>query len=95
MKAYRHLVKYALNEGYTISVWDGEEWQVKHSNKFKEITDAIESVDEAEIRIRTHKNGDLIAWALISTYGLEDEETVIDYSDNEFMQTWCEIYDNR
>lgn len=34
MKAYRHLVKFALNKGYDISVWDGEEWQVKRSIKF-------------------------------------------------------------
>ena len=43
MKAYKHLVKYALAQGYNISVWDGEEWQVSHSNKYQNIIDAIES----------------------------------------------------
>lgn len=93
MKAYKHLVKYALAQGYNISVWDGEEWQVSHSNKYQNIIDAIESVEEAQIKIRIPEYGTLIAWALIIPFGLEDDETVADYSDNEFMMKWSLVYD--
>ena len=93
MKAYKHLVKYALAQGYNISVWDGEEWQVSHSNKYQSIIDAIESVEEAQIKIRIPEYGTLIAWALIIPFGLEDDETVADYSDNEFMMKWSLAYD--
>ena len=94
MKAYKHLVKYSLAQGYNISVWDGEEWQVSHSNKYKSIIDAIESVEEANIVIRVPEYGNRVAWALIIPFGLEDDETVADYTDNEFMQEWWSHYEN-
>ena len=93
MKAYKHLVKYSLAQGYNISVWDGEEWQVTRSDKYKNIIDAIESVEEAQIKIRIPEYGTLVAWALIVPYGLADDETVADYTDNEFMMKWSLEYD--
>lgn len=94
MKAYKHLVKYALAQGYNISVWDGEEWQVSHSTGYQSIIDAIESVEEANIVIRVPEYGNRVAWALIIPFGLEDDETVADYGDNEFMQKWWSHYEN-
>jgi hypothetical protein len=91
-KAYRHLVKHALSLGHVISVWDGGEWQVKRSNKLKTITDAIESVEEAQIVIRDSADKKL-GWAFVSAYGLEPEETVIDFGVNEFMDAWYDSYE--
>lgn len=93
MKAYRHLVKFTLSKGYDISVWDGEEWQVKRSTKFQNIIDAIESVEEAELKIRIPEYGNLVTWVRVSAYGLEDDETVVDYYVNGFMQEWEESYE--
>ena len=45
--AYLNLVKHAIGLGYTVSVWDGEEWQVKRSTSLKAISEAVKSVDEA------------------------------------------------
>jgi hypothetical protein len=92
MKAYKHLVKHALAQGHTISVWDGEEWQVRRSVAYQEIVDAIESVEEAEITIRDIE-GNKEAWVLIGAFGLADDETVMDHSDNKFMQDWSAAYD--
>jgi len=95
MKAYKHLVKHAIANDLIISVWDGEEWQVKYSNKYKEIIDAIESVDEAEIKIRTRQDKKVVGWALVSAaYGLEDDETVIDHTCTSFMEDWWLQYEN-
>lgn len=93
MQAYKHPVKHALAQGHTCSVWDGEEWQVSHSTNYQNIIDAIESVEEAQIKIRIPSYGNLVAWALVIPYGLEDDETVADYSDNEFMMKWSLEYD--
>jgi L-rhamnose mutarotase len=93
MKAYKHLVKYSLAQGYNISVWDGEEWQVSHSNKYQSIIDAIESVEEAFVRINDH-TVHTVAKVLVIPFGLEDDETVADYTDNEFMQHWWSHYEN-
>lgn len=84
MKAYKTLVRNALTAGFTVSVFDGEEWPVKRSANEAEIYAAIEAVDEAQLRIRD-AGGNYIGWALVVN-GLEDDELVADYSDNETMR---------
>ena len=91
MKAYKSLVKYALAEDCTVSVWDGEEWQVKKSTKYTDIINAIESVDEAQLRIRNTDN-DIVAWAWI-IHDTGDDENVADFSDNDFMNDWFNAYE--
>jgi hypothetical protein len=89
-KSYKHLVHYALDRGHTVSVFDGEEWQVKRSDVARNIFDAIESVEGATIRIR-NQDGAVTAWAYIIP-GLANDETVADYSDNAFMQAWSDNF---
>lgn len=93
MKAYKHLVHFALDTKHVVSVWDGEEWQVKRCAVFKDIIDAIESVEEAQIRIYDAMDGTSRGWALVSAFGLADDETVIDHTDNEFMNGWSNEYE--
>lgn len=83
-KAYLTLIKNAISQGYTISVWDGECWEVKRSNKYQEIKDCIESVEVAELRIRHGQLGDVVGWAQIVP-DLDPEETVADYTDSQLM----------
>lgn len=84
MKSYKILVRAALAAGHTVSVYDGEAWAVKRSTAAATIYAAIESVGEAQLRIRTTA-GDVVGWALICP-GLDDDETVADYSDNAAMR---------
>jgi hypothetical protein len=87
MTEYKRLIKHAIDSDLSVSVWDGEEWQVKRSRSFDDIVEAIESVEEAQIRIRTaNKALDPIGWALIFP-GLADDETIADYS-GEFIDAW-------
>lgn len=87
MKAYRSLVKFALSNGCTVSVWDGEEWQVSRSRKPSAIISAIESVEAAGLTIRDGE-GKWVASADVSAFGLADDETVIDWSVTPFMDQW-------
>lgn len=89
--AYIQLVKHALALGHTVSVFDGEEWSVKRSRSYKAITDEVKAVEEAQLRIRD-KDGQNLGWALVSAYGLEPDETVIDHTDNEFMNAWWDAH---
>jgi hypothetical protein len=91
MKAYKHLVKHSLATGHVISVWDGEEYQVKRSTSYRAIVAAIESVEEAQINIRD-KEGKEVGWALIIPFGLEDDETVVDNTLTPFMDAWDDTY---
>lgn len=87
MKAYKSMITTILNDGHSVSVFDGEAWAVKRSTSLKDIVDAIESVDEAQIRIR-NSNNELIGWALIlpGEYGgFNDDCTIADHSDDSYM----------
>ena len=98
MKAYKHLVKYSIANGNLVSVFDGEEWQVNRSAKYQTIIDAIESVEEAQIKIYSKfdtRGEGYKGWALVIPFGLDDDETVADNSDNEFMTTWEESYNSK
>ena len=93
MKAYKHLVRYSLNAGHNVSVFDGEEWELRRSTKFQDIIEAIESVEEAQIII-VDSEGTRKGWALVTPFGVEDEETVCDYTITDFMEKWNDTYDN-
>lgn len=87
-KAHLNLIKYALTQGCTISVWDGEEWQVKRSTSYKDIKDAAESVDESQLRIRDSEDN-VVGWALvIPDCTFEPDEYVADYTSTLFMEQW-------
>lgn len=88
--AHLHLIKYALKQGHVISVWDGEEWQVKRSSSYKAIKEAIDSVEESELVIR-NKEGERLGWARIIDQGTPDE-TVSDYTLTPLMEAWEETY---
>jgi len=90
-KAYRNLVKYALDNGYTVSVFDGEEWSTVRSTRFNDIISDIEGVEEAALNIRD-AGGHRVGWALVSAFGLEPDETVVDYTTTPFMNAWDEHY---
>lgn len=92
MKAFKHLIKHALAAGNTVSVWDGEEWQVKRSTSYKAIVEAVESVEEAALRIRDSAGAVVVNSVTVSAFGLEDDETVVDYTVVPFMDTWEEAY---
>lgn len=95
MKAYKHLIKYSLANNCLISVWDGEEWQLSKSGAYKAIVDAVESVEEAQIKIYSKfdtRGEGYKGWALIIPFGLEDEETVADNTMTDFMNEWEAAY---
>jgi len=94
MKAYKHLVRYALNAGYAVSVDDGgDDFEIIRGRNYQTIIDCIESVEEAQIVI-SDQNDKKIGWALVSAYGLADDETVIDFGCNEFMLGWEKAFEN-
>ena len=91
MKAYKHLVKFALKNGHTVSVFDGEVWEVKRSTAYQAIIECIESVEIATLRIRDAQ-GEKIGWASVIPFGLEDDETVCDHTITAFMEEWDNDY---
>ena len=91
MKAYAHLIRYALANGATVSVYDGEEWQENRSTDAAACIAAVESVEEAGVVIKDNERQ--VGWATVSAFGLADDETVIDYGVNDYMNAWQAAYD--
>jgi hypothetical protein len=90
MKAFEHLIKYALKNNVTVSVMDAEGWLLKASTKYTDIIKAIESVEECTLRFRdVEKN--VIGSAYITPFE-DDECTVCDYSVTPFMEQWDNVY---
>jgi len=94
MKAHFKLVSHAVKDmGYTVSVWDGEEWQVKRSTSLPAIKDAMESVDESQLKFRDAEGNDM-GWASI-VLGNDGGDEVSDYSVSREAVTWIDTWFNR
>ena len=82
----RKIVADALEKGWTISVWDGEEWTVKRSSDSDRIIGALCSTDSDALRFR---DGDTIIGSVSLVWG-NDEDVISDHTDcpelNEFME---------
>lgn len=89
MKNINSMIGEAIKRGLLVSVFDGEEWAVRRSANKKEILEAINSVEEAQIRLRDAENK-VVGWALLIP-SLEDDESIADYSDNALMNELCGI----
>lgn len=83
-KMHEKMIELALADGLLVSVYDGEEWAVKRSADKQKILEAIEAVEEAGIVLRDAE-GKKIGTALILPYGVGDDETVADHTDNDAM----------
>ncbi len=96
MKSYKHLIKYALAQGCSMSVFSGGDGpDLSKSTDYHDIVEAVHAVDEASLRIR-NAQGERIASVLVLPY-LNDDETVADwaanYAGHEWMETWSKAYE--
>ena len=90
-KSHLHAIKWAIAQGYTLNVWgDGEELDYV-GNSYQSAKEATEACDTAEIILKDSMGAEL-GWFYIVN-GLDAEELVSDYSDNEIGQAWQKSYD--
>ena len=89
MTVARNLVKKAIDAGYKISVYDGEEYPVKKSRNFTEITRALASTDQDILVIRDLDG--LRIGRILLVYGNSPEELIADHTDNEAINALCEL----
>ena len=86
MRAFVHLINYAFERGCTVVI----EGEVMSSPD--DAVAFVEGVDETAITIK--RNDKRVGTAYVSAYGLDDEETVIDHSDNMWFTDWELCYDD-
>jgi hypothetical protein len=75
------LVRAAIHAGYTVSVYDGEEYTVKRSRLERQILEALASTEEDTLLIRDSAGERIGALVLIWGNDPDGEELIADYTD--------------
>lgn len=83
------LVRAALRAGYTVSVYDEEEWTVKRSDSEAVILPELASTETTTLRFR-HNGATVGSMLLIWGNDETGEELIADYTDNDAMQALCD-----
>lgn len=83
----KRLIKECLARGYTISLYNGEEWTVKLASHKTTILNAMASTGEDTIRIRDDKGNNLGVFSLIYGNNPDGTELIADFSDNEICDS--------
>ena len=90
-KYARKLIRAILAKGHKVSISDSEEWTVKGSTDFDEITRAMASTGMDTVRVRDADKAKLGDFMLIYQNG-EGDEVIADYSANDFCEAiWNEV----
>lgn len=90
-KAHLNLIRYALDKGCSLSVDSEGDVLLQASTSFNEIKEAVECVDESHLYIFDGKCNRIgVAFVVL---GNADDELVCDHSDNDFMNTWFNLFD--
>lgn len=79
------LVSAALERGFTVSVFDCEEWTVKRSTNKAEIVDALFTTDDDTIRLHTPEGERVGSFWLV--YGNCGYDVVSDYTANDACES--------
>ena len=88
-QAHLNLIKYVLDLGYSVEVFDGDEMFEK-STSFKAIKAASEDAEESHLYIYDSEDNK-VGYAYV-VLGNEPEELVCDYSDDKVMNDWSDKY---
>jgi hypothetical protein len=84
------LVRAAINAGFTVSVYDGEEYTVKRSKSEAVILPALASTESDVLVIRDSAGARVGDLCLIWGNDPDGEELIADHTDNDAMQA---LYD--
>lgn len=63
--------------GYSLSVWDGEEWAIKRSTQPDIVLAELRATDEEQVRVR---DGDTVIGTIYLVYGNSPWEVISDNS---------------
>lgn len=87
----RRLVRAALADGYSLSVYDGEEWTVKRATKSAPVLEALCSTGSDTLRLRDADGNHVGSFLLIWGNDESGEELLADYSDNDLCNRLAAI----
>lgn len=92
--AYINFIRYCQSKGLSLQIY-GEGYMTTH--KIDEVTSNPDALKDAisEVYIRASQSGapyGFVAMAKANPYASDPQQTLVDYTDNEFMAQWVEQY---
>ncbi|TIW53852.1 MAG: hypothetical protein E5V54_24125 [Mesorhizobium sp.] len=85
------LIKKALDQGYVISVYDGEEYPLIRSDDYQAITAEVAATDETYLIFRRREDKTKVGSVRL-IHG-NDEDVISDHSDNEITNALVAMED--
>lgn len=79
-RVIRRLVTRAIAAGYTVSIHNGEDWEIQWSTRTNDVMDCIMATDEDYLRVCNHGKQIMATFRLI--YGNSPAEVIADHSTN-------------
>lgn len=88
IKIAKQLVKAALDSGYLVSVWEGEDYAIVHSDNLQDIMNALGSTDE-DVLMFSRNDKTKVGWVLL-VWG-NDEDVISDSSVDPETERLCDV----
>ena len=98
-KAHLHLIKWAVDKGYSMAVYGEGEFDGIHST-YKDMKDNMEACDLGGVVLivpsikKEGKWRKLASFAYVFDYDQEPDEIIYDYGVNEVSEAWAKEYAN-
>ena len=89
-KTHLNLVVFALNRLHKVSVWSDGYCDLNKCNNYKIIKQHIEAVEQCELRF--FDRYDQPVGVALAVLGLDPDEIIADYTDNDFFKEWWKAY---
>ena len=91
-KAHRNLVRWAIDQGYTVEVWGEDEYQDYKGTDFDEAVENIEGCDGGTIYLN-NADGENVAWfRYVFDWDQAHDEIVSDWGINPVSNAWHKHY---
>ena len=91
-KAHRNLVRWAIDQGYTVDVWGEDEFQDYRGTDFSEAVENIEACDGGTIYLN-NADGENVAWfSYVFDWDQNPDEIINDWGINEVSDAWDKQY---
>jgi len=93
INAHNHLIKYALDAGHRITVWNGgDEPETVLCTDFTEVLEHTEAADDANLMFYDLQGKFQGEAFVIHGWDMQPEEMVADYTMTPFMDAWDKAY---
>jgi hypothetical protein len=91
-KAHRNLVRWAIDQGYTVEVWGEDEYQDYKGTDFDEAVENVEGCDGGTIYLN-NADGENVAWfSYVFDWDQNPDEIINDWGINEVSGAWDKQY---